>query len=150
MRTKFHSDNGELSSGTLWSKMDIALRAIEQTYSQIVEPTGLSVIEWHILSVLMNQDGIHASKLANMVGRAATSFTPNIDKLESKGLVERLSDPHDRRAVRIVLTTQGKAMEAQIHKINATIESHMRARITDTEAQLLQSILERLQRPILS
>lgn len=148
MGTVQRSDDVSLGS-VMWCNIDIALRVIEQIYGELVEPSGLTVIEWHIIRVLLEQDGIHASKLANMVGRAATSFTPNLDKLQNKGLIERLADPRDRRAVRIVLTPQGKAMSAEMERINALIEGHMRARISETEMVMLQSILERLQQPIL-
>ena len=148
MATTRYSD--EALGNAMWCSIDISLRLIEQIYSDVVEPTGLTVIEWHILRVLLNQDGVHASKLANMVGRAATSFTPNLDKLQKKGLIERLADPRDRRAVRIVLTAQGRSMSTEIERINAVIEGHMRARISETEIVMLHSILERLQQPILT
>ena len=148
MATTRYSD--EALGNAMWCSIDISLRLIEQIYSDVVEPTGLTVIEWHILRVLLNQDGVHASKLANMVGRAATSFTPNLDKLQNKGLIERLADPRDRRAVRIVLTAQARSMSTEIERINAVIEGHMRARISETEIVMLHSILERLQQPILT
>ena len=94
--------------GSVWCNLDIALRNLDQVFGQVVQPLGLTVIEWYILRALYDQDGQHASELARSVGRAATSFTPNLDKLQSKGLIERRADPSDRRAVRIYLTESGK------------------------------------------
>ena len=62
----------------------------------------------HSYALLYDEDGQHASELARAVGRAATSFTPNLDKLQDKALIERRPDPGDRRAVRIYLTDAGQ------------------------------------------
>ncbi|MEL6151452.1 MAG: MarR family transcriptional regulator, partial [Chloroflexota bacterium] len=92
--------------GSVWCNMDIALRNVDQLFNRAVQPLRISVIEWYILRALYEQDGQHASELARSVGRAATSFTPNLDKLQDKGLIERRPDPSDRRAVRIFLTDE--------------------------------------------
>jgi len=128
-----------------WSQLEIELRAVQQIYSRIVEAYDLTVIEWQILRELMKQDCLPASKLAKRVGRVATSFTPTIDKLQIKRLVERRSDSNDRRVVCIQLTSQGREMAPTLQSINHTIEKYMQARIRGTEAQLLQSILQRMQ-----
>ena len=95
-------------NGSVWCNLDIALRNIDQIFRNHVSILGLSVIEWYVLRALFAEDGQHASQLANCVGRAATSFTPNLDKLQDKGYIERLPDPSDRRAVRIYLTQKAK------------------------------------------
>ena len=94
--------------GSVWCNLDIALRNIDQIFRRVVRPLELTVIEWYILRALYDEDGQHASELARAVGRAATSFTPNLDKLQKKGFIERRPDPGDRRAVRIYLTDTGK------------------------------------------
>lgn len=93
--------------GSVWCNLDIALRNIDQIFRRVVRPLELTVIEWYILRALYDEDGQHASELARAVGRAATSFTPNLDKLQKKGFIERRPDPGDRRAVRIYLTDAG-------------------------------------------
>ena len=92
--------------GSVWCNLDIALRNVDQMFNRAVQSLGLSVIEWYILRALYDSDGQHASELARSVGRAATSFTPNLDKLQKKNLIERRPDPSDRRAVRIFLTDE--------------------------------------------
>jgi DNA-binding MarR family transcriptional regulator len=100
--------------GSVWCNLDIALRSVDQYYRRIIRPLGLTVIEWYIMRALFDQDGQHASELARAVGRAATSFTPNLDKLQEKGLIERQADPNDRRAVRIYLTESGSKLKKRV------------------------------------
>ena len=108
-------------AGSIWCNLDIALRNLDQVYGQVIEPLGLTVIEWYILRSLYDQDGQHASELARAVGRAATSFTPILDKLQNKGFIERRPHPADQRAIRIYLTEQGKVLEEQVKASSLTI-----------------------------
>ncbi|MEL6273414.1 MAG: MarR family transcriptional regulator, partial [Chloroflexota bacterium] len=113
--------------GSVWCNMDIALRNVDQLFNRAVQPLRISVIEWYILRALYEQDGQHASELARSVGRAATSFTPNLDKLQDKGLIERRPDPSDRRAVRIFLTDEAIEKRDEIigtaEELDSQIES---------------------------
>ena len=94
--------------GSLWCNLDIALRHTDQIFRNKVQNIGLTVIEWYVLRALYEADGQNASQLACAVGRAATSFTPNLDKLQKKGYVTRIPDASDRRAVHIYLTDKAK------------------------------------------
>ncbi|MEO0564750.1 MAG: MarR family winged helix-turn-helix transcriptional regulator [Chloroflexota bacterium] len=87
---------------------------MDQLFTRAAQSHNLSVIEWYILRALYEQNGQHASELARSVGRAATSFTPNLDKLQNKGLIERRPDPSDRRAVRIFLTNTAEAQRDEV------------------------------------
>lgn len=100
--------------GSIWCNLDIAMRNVEIIFKRVARPLGLTVVELYILLSLYESDGQHASTLARNVGRAATSFTPNLDKLENKGYVERRADPADRRAIRIHLTQKGEQHRAQL------------------------------------
>lgn len=71
---------------------------------------GLSAIELMIMNALGGKDGQQATELAAAVGRAATSFTPILDKLVNKGMIERFPHSSDRRAITIRLTKQGTAL----------------------------------------
>ncbi len=90
--------------GAILVNLEVAVRQLTEALEKCV---GVPAISWHILKALEARDGQHASELARRVGRAATSFTPNLDKLEAAGLVTRKADKTDRRAVRIYLTEAG-------------------------------------------
>lgn len=131
--------------GSLWANMDIALRNVEQCFRRVARPLGLTVIEWYILRALYEQDGQHASELANAVGRAATSFTPNLDKLANKGLVERRPDPSDRRAVRIYLTDLAEKQRHEVLTAAQTLDMQIASMFPDGDYEIFQDILARLQ-----
>lgn len=132
-------------NGSLWCNLDIALRNIDQIYSQVIEPLGLTVIEWYILRALYEQDGQHASELARAVGRAATSFTPILDKLQHKDLIQRRPDPADRRAVRIYLTDKAHNYRDRVNQAAEQIESGIHAMIENGDYDTFKNVLALLQ-----
>lgn len=132
-------------NGSIWCNLDIALRNLDQIYGQVVEPLGLTVIEWYILRALYDQDGQHASELARAVGRAATSFTPILDKLQNKGVIERRPDPADRRAVRIYLTPKGAQLRERVQATAEQIDTRMKKAISNGDFKSFQSVIAVLQ-----
>lgn len=131
--------------GSLWCNLDIALRSIDTAYRRMIRPSNLTVIEWYVLRALFERDGQHASELARAVGRAATSFTPNLDKLQRNGYVERRPDQSDRRAVRIFLTDKARACEGEVRESARLIDQYIHAPFDSSEINTLRKVLARLQ-----
>ncbi len=134
-------------NGSLWCNLDVALRNVDQIFRRAVRPLNITVIEWYILRALYEQDGQHASELARAVGRAATSFTPNLDKLESPktGLIERRPDPSDRRAVRIYLTEKAQGQRETVQEIAAEIDRQVASMFSEYDYEKFLNILTVLQ-----
>ena len=131
--------------GSVWCNLDVALRNMDQVFGQAVQPAELTVIEWYILRALYEEDGQHASELARAVGRAATSFTPNLDKLQKKGLIERRADPSDRRAVRIYLTDAGHDCKQDVLDSARRIDRQIAEMFSEEEYDNFQQTLAALQ-----
>lgn len=131
--------------GSLWCNMDVALRNVDQMFRRAISPLNITVIEWYILRALYEQDGQHASDLAKAVGRAATSFTPNLDKLEERKLIERRPDAHDRRAVRIFLTDAAHNQRDAVQKVAKQIDQQVAAMFPEHEYDKFLEILSALQ-----
>lgn len=131
--------------GSVWCNLDIALRNMDQVYRRAIRPLDLTVIEWYILRALYDEDGQHASELAQAVGRAATSFTPNLDKLQDKGLIERRPDPGDRRAVRIHLTKPGQEKRDDVLDAAEKVDQNLASMFPHGDFEMFLDILNSLQ-----
>ena len=131
--------------GSIWCNLDIALRNIDRLFQQKIRATGLTVIEYYVLRALYENDGQHASDLAAIVGRAATSFTPNLDKLQNKGYVERRPDPRDRRAVHIFLTDKAHQERERILQLGAAADEIIYDQISRSDAESFHRVIQLLQ-----
>src|SRR5437764_2771213 len=58
---------------------------------------------------LVEEGPMRLNDLASLLGTSAPTASRAVDALAEAGLVERLTDPTDRRAVRIELTAEGRA-----------------------------------------
>lgn len=77
-------------------------------------PLGLTHAQYALLASLVGiregQSGPSQRELADHTGLEALYVSKLARTLEREGLVERARDPHDTRAVRLSLTTQGRAV----------------------------------------
>jgi MarR family transcriptional regulator, lower aerobic nicotinate degradation pathway regulator len=72
----------------------------------------LSVVQMRLLGILRDREpGILA--LAGHLELDKSSVTGLVDRGEARGLVERVADPDDGRAVRVRLTKAGRALAAR-------------------------------------
>jgi DNA-binding MarR family transcriptional regulator len=131
--------------GSVWCNVNIALRHLKIIYKQETEPLGLTITEWYVLRRLYEQDEQMASRLAQALGWAATSFTPTLARLQDKGFIERRSHPADQRAIRIYLTAKGQSVEKQVKTSAERIESKLRQQFSDEEWQGFQRVIESFQ-----
>lgn len=94
-------------------------------------------------------DPMRMSDLADRLHIARRSATSVVDELESRGLIERGSDPHDRRATTLAVTTAGHALlrELQVFRRDATARLTAAAGLTPTEVAALRSLLAKLAHP---
>lgn len=135
------------STNSLWLDLDTTLRVLDQLYGQAIEPLEISVIEWYVLRALYEQDGQRASDLARVVGRPPTSFTPILDEIEAKGLIERRANPSDRRSVHIHLTEAGKRLSKPVQKSADRIETRLQSAIPADLWPAFASSLLAMQQP---
>lgn len=76
-------------------------------------------------------------------GRAVTGT--QVDRLEARGVLERLPDPSDRRVWLVQLTKPGRELHKSIIEIDKTVRGELRSGVSRAERQLLAKLLLRLQ-----
>lgn len=68
-------------------------------HTRMAERVGLGATEEKTLSLLGKRGPLTAGEIAAHTGLTTPSVTGLLDRLESKGMVRRVRDPHDRRRV---------------------------------------------------
>lgn len=131
--------------GSIWSSVDRALRNLERIYGRVIEDFDITITEAHILWSLKEQDGQRPSDLARTVGRAATSFTPMLDKLERKALIERRSNTADRRSIGIYLTPVGDKLGIQVVRLLQATDTTLQEIIVADRLSNFLSVIQTLQ-----
>ena len=65
---------------------------------------GVNETDLHCLNIIENAGGVTAGELAVESGLTTGAVTGVIDRLEKKGFARRVSDPADRRRVKVEVT----------------------------------------------
>ncbi len=82
---------------------------------------GMTLSQWRVINVLVSFNGITQKEIADKLELEAPSLIPMIDKLQSLELVERRSDPKDRRINRIYLTKKAESLYESMHECGISI-----------------------------
>jgi DNA-binding MarR family transcriptional regulator len=72
--------------------------------SLAAERLGVGETDLRCLNIIENSGGLTAGELASQAGITAGAVTGVIDRLERAGYARRVSDPGDRRRVRVLVT----------------------------------------------
>ncbi|TPW30524.1 MarR family transcriptional regulator [Martelella alba] len=89
-------------------------------------------------------DGISQKELAERLGLDGSSLVRTLDILGRDGQIERLPDPVDRRARRIMLTEKGKRSVVEIRKVLVAAETEMLADFDDDEIEALLDAFDKI------
>jgi DNA-binding MarR family transcriptional regulator len=68
------------------------------------ELLGLNRTDLHCINIIENSGGLTAGELAAQAGLTTGAVTGVIDRLERAGYAQRISDPADRRRVKLEVT----------------------------------------------
>ncbi len=86
--------------------------------SQRLVRLGISMTHFHVLTLLRHHDAMPMGRIAEILDASMSSATGIIDRMEERGLVERVRVPDDRRIVLVRPTRTGDELvdEAELVK----------------------------------
>src|SRR5688572_2340747 len=86
---------------------DVA-RALRRNFDRRLQSLGLTQAQWRAIVHVKRMEGMSQVALADCLEAQPITVARLIDRMESAGWIERRSDPLDRRAVRLYLTTKSQ------------------------------------------
>jgi DNA-binding MarR family transcriptional regulator len=107
----------------------------------------LSVVQMRLLGILRDREpGILV--LAGHLELDKSSVTGLVDRAARRGLVERVADPGDGRAVRVRLTKEGRALAARGAEEVGDELLAATADLTEPQRRQLSTLLSRIASPV--
>ena len=105
---------------------------------------GLTDAQWKPLWMLKNGRASTAFELAREIGMDAGSVTRMVDRLEAKGLVERVRSESDRRVVHLRLTPAGETAVEQVPHVLASVNNDFLRGFSENEWKQLRKLLAQM------
>lgn len=98
-----------------------ASHAMTKAYKPLLDRLGLTYPQYLVMLVLWEQDAILVKDIGARLFLDSGTLTPLLKRLEANGLVARNRDPQDERQVRISLSAEGRALQAEAAAIPAQL-----------------------------
>lgn len=137
----------DLSAASVTLRTVLIGKYLEQHAARSFARFDLQTWEFDVLAALRRQGepyALPAGELARNVVLTCSGMTHRLDRLESRGLVERVTAPEDRRRVLVRLTPAGVALTEQGLEARVRDTDELLADFSAQECRQLEKLLRRL------
>lgn len=117
---------------------------IHKLFAHRVAEHDLKPSEFSILILLDANPGIYLRQLGETLDISPSNLVPVVERLVKRGLIERHSDPRDRRLQQLHLTAQGQTLLLPAEEQVGKLEEELEQILTATERRHLFSALDKL------
>lgn len=125
--------------------------ALHRTYMRMkavsvrrLRPHGLTPEQFGVLAILWDNPGLSQREIASILVKDAPNVTRIIDRLESKGLVERHEDANDRRAYRMYPSSRGRLLRKTLGPAALDLRTSMFSSLSPKEQASMRLLLDKL------
>jgi MarR family 2-MHQ and catechol resistance regulon transcriptional repressor len=121
-----------------------ASRAVLARVEPRLAATGLTVTQFGVLEAILHKGPLGQRELSRKVLTSPGNMTDLVDKLEARGLVHRIRQKADRRAVRVELTEAGRALIKPLFADHAGDIAAAMGGLDENELRQLSALLRKL------
>jgi MarR family transcriptional regulator for hemolysin len=134
--------------GDLGWHLGMVLRGYQTRFEAAVAEMPAGIRGFQVLSAVVHKDPPNQQALGAHLAIDRTVLTYLLDTLVDAGVVERILDPADRRARKIVATSTGQQMLAAFELRVAAAEADLLDGMEENEARTLGVLISRLARNV--
>jgi DNA-binding MarR family transcriptional regulator len=117
---------------------------VSGAFARSLQAEQISVAEWVALRLLYTGEKRTPGDLAALTGMTRGAVSKVLDKLESKALTARASNPEDQRVQWLSLTADGQRLVPRLAALADRNDAHFFACLSSSEQSTLRRLLEKL------
>lgn len=119
----------------------------DRQFLPLLERTGLSMREVHVLLFLANHPGQDTARdVAELRGLAKSQVSQAVEVLTGRGILARRADETDRRIIHLDITEEGIPLAREAQAIQAACGKRLLAGLSAEEQAVFLALLERVLR----
>jgi MarR family transcriptional regulator for hemolysin len=134
--------------GDMGWNLGMVLRGYQGLFEAAVADMPAGIRGFQVLSTVVHKDPPNQQALGAHLAIDRTVLTYLLDTLVEAGVVERVPDPADRRARRVIATESGRHMLAAYESRVAVAEADLMAGLEKEDAETLGILIGRLARNV--
>ncbi len=142
MRTTVESDpqaDRQRAAESVLADLALAVGALRCAGSQRLVRLGISMTHFHVLTLLRHNDALPMGRLAEILDASMSNATGIIDRMEERGLVERVRVPDDRRVVLVRPTRAGLDLVDEVELLKSDVMNRALARLDNAQLERLSA-----------
>lgn len=116
-------------------------RKLNDAYDLNMKPLGLTRSQWRVVAYVSRTPGVSQTELAESIECSRMAITSLLDRMQSKGLIERREVENDRRVRAVFLTDKGSALVRQMNKTAVRVLEQVFDGTTPADRQQLHQLL---------
>lgn len=124
----------------LWAKISRLYNA------EAAKHNGSMSIGYVLLNI--DKEGTYSTKLGPKMGMESRSLTRTLKTMEENRLIERRTDPEDRRMVRVFLTEKGQVMREESKRTVIELNEYVQQRIDPEKFAIFLDVVKEMNRLI--
>jgi DNA-binding MarR family transcriptional regulator len=105
---------------------------------------NITPVQYGLMTALSVLPGLDQTALGQEVGLDRTTTADVVKRLEERGLVERRTNPSDRRTRHVHLTAAGERLVAALHTDMTRAQQRLLEPLREAEKTMLMDLLRRL------
>lgn len=121
-----------------------AQHAVFQRMSDRLAEYDITPGQYGILNCLWSRNSVNPKEIAKTLCLETSTISGVMDRMQKKGIIDRLVSKEDRRCVEVTITEKGKALEGPVLQIVDDVNREVMAGFTKEEQLLLKDCLRRI------
>jgi MarR family transcriptional regulator for hemolysin len=126
---------------TILPEIGETAHALRKAFTRRAAALGVTGAQWKVLFKLSLKPGLRQVELADLLDIEPITLTRILDRLQEAGLIERSSDPADRRAWRLHVTAKAKPLVAKLRAIADEMTADAFAGIDPKDVETTRQVL---------
>jgi DNA-binding MarR family transcriptional regulator len=142
MRTTVESESHATrrrAAEAVLADLALAVGSLRCAGSQRLVRLGVSMTHFHVLTLLRHHEAMPMGRLADILDASMSNATGIIDRMEERGLVERVRVPGDRRIVLVRPTQAGLDLVDEVELVKNDVMIRAFARLDDAQLERLSA-----------
>jgi DNA-binding MarR family transcriptional regulator len=111
---------------------------------EVLGPFDLTTPQYVAIILVASGAAVRAADICKMLAHDPGAMTRLIDHLEQRNFVRRVSDPDDRRALKLELTAQGQALYPHLIAAAVKVNNRLLQGFSKGEVRQMESFFKRM------
>ena len=124
--------------------LTVAQREVFFQFSKRLSEYGITPGQYDVLNCLWENGFTTPKEIAQYLHLENSSVSGVLDRMQRRGLIDRILDPNDRRSIRVIATDAGMAIKEDVLLTISQLNNHFLCEFSAEEKQLLINGLQHI------